>query len=132
MYNKACQTRPAKLFLPFSFKRNDDTFLSYPTNPTKLTPELSALYKEFWGSYLIPRDIIYNPYIGPNYKCGVEFYNPSFFVKQFGLTQMIPLPPFNSLNSEFIDRDIINDKSLAEKVRTKYFNKLKDFTFTPF
>ena len=45
---------------------------------------------------------------------------------------MIPLPPFNSLNSEFIDRDIINDKSLAEQVRTKYFNKLKDLTFTPF
>ena len=45
---------------------------------------------------------------------------------------MIPLPPFNSLNSDFTDQDIIANKSLAEKVRAKYFNKLEDFTFTPF
>ena len=73
-----------KLFLPFSSRINDDSFLGYPTNPSnpsKLTPELTSLYKEVWGSYLIPRDIIYNPYIGPNCKCGVEFYNPAFFCK---------------------------------------------------
>ena len=74
------------LFIPFSSRRDDDSFLGYPTNPTKLTPELSALYKDVWESYLIPRDIIYNPYIGPNYKCGVEFYNHAFFARQFGLT----------------------------------------------
>ena len=95
-------------------------------------PQNSTKYKEVWGSYLIPRDIIHNPFIGPNCKCGVKFYNPTFFARQFGLTQMIPLPPFNSLNSEFTDRDIINDKSLSQKVKTKYFNKLEDFTFTPF
>ena len=45
---------------------------------------------------------------------------------------MIPLPPFNSLNSDFTDRDIIVDKSWAEKVGSKYFNKLEEFSFTPF
>ena len=121
-----------KLFLPFSSRKEDDSFSGYPINPTKLTLELSAMYKEVWGSNLIPRDVIYNIYIGPNCKCGVEFYNPAFFARQFGLTQMISLPPFNSLNADFIDREIIADKSSAKKVKAKYFNKLKEFSFISF
>ena len=42
------------------------------------------------------------------------------------------VPPFNSLNSDFTDRDIIADKFWAEKVRAKYFSKLEEFVFTPF
>ena len=45
---------------------------------------------------------------------------------------MIPLPPFSSLNVDFTDRDIITAKSWAEKVKAKYFDKLKAFSFTPF
>ena len=71
-------------------------------------------------------------YIGPNCKCGVEFYNHAFFAQQFGLIQMIPLPPFNSLNVDFTDRDIIADRSWAEEVKGKYFDKPRAFSFTPF
>ena len=90
------------------------------------------MYKEVWGSYPIPINVIYNPYIGPNCKYGVKFYNPAFFVRQFDLTQMIPLPPFSSLNVDFTDRDIIADKSWAKNVKAKYSDKLKAFSFTIF
>ena len=123
---------PAKLFLAFSSRRESDSFLRYPTNPLKLTPKLSAFYNEVWGNYLIPRDVIYSPDIKPNCKYGVKFYNLAFFARQFGHTQMIPLEPFNSLNSDFTDHDIIIDRAWADKVKAKYFEQLKTFSFTPF
>ena len=127
MYNQTNQTFP-----DFLLEKENDSFLVYPTNPTKLTPELSAMYKEVWGSYLIPRDLFYNPFVGQTCKCGVEFYNPAFFAWQFGLTEMIPLLPFSSLNVDFTNQYIIADKLWAEKVKSKYFDKLEAFSFTKF
>ena len=45
---------------------------------------------------------------------------------------MIPLPPFDFLNTNFTDRVIITNRAWADKAKAKYFEKLKAFLFTPF
>ena len=40
---------------------------------------------------------------------------------------MLALPPFNSLNTDLTNRDIITDRTWADKVKAKYFEKLKAF-----
>lgn len=72
---------------------------------------------EIWSSFLISRDLMYGMAFTPtNYKCGVEYYNAAQFARQFGLCQLTPLPPYQSLNVDFTDRPVVQPKDL-ERVR---------------
>lgn len=86
------------------------------TNPVEFEEDDDE-QKEIWASFLISQDLLYGLSAQTkNEKSGVEFYNTAQFARQFGLLQLIPLPPHASLNTNFTQRPIIELKSL-EKVK---------------
>lgn len=61
-----------------------------------------------------------------NDKCGVEFYNAAQFARQFGLLQLIPLPPHTSLNEKPTERPSF-DLLTLEMVRDSFVDARKSF-----
>ena len=62
----------------------------------------------------------------------MEYYNPALFARQFGLTQLIPIPPYPSLNRNISDRDIVGDMKWVLRVREKSDDLKNQFCFRPF
>ncbi|KAI8547407.1 hypothetical protein RHMOL_Rhmol07G0193200 [Rhododendron molle] len=84
------------------------------TNPAEFE-EYDDEQKEIWANYLISRDLLYGLSAqSKNEKSGVEFYNAVQFARQFSLLQLIPLPPYTSLNPNFTQRLILELKSLKK------------------
>ena len=127
-----CVSRSSSQFLPFTSRKDCAPFLALPTNPSDIGPGAQAEYNSIWGSYLIARDILFSPNLGQNCKCGVEYYNPTLFARQFGLTQLIPIPPYPSLNRNISDRDIVGDMKWVLRVREKSDDLKNQFCFCPF
>lgn len=101
------------------------------TNPTEFGED-DDNQKEIWASFLISRDLLYGLSAqSKNEKSGVEFYNAAQFVRQFGLLQLIPLPPYASLNVNFTTRPIVKLKTL-EKVKDNFIKAKADFELLPF
>lgn len=84
-------------------------------------------YQEIWANFLISRDLLYGLSGSPtNDKSGVEFYNAAQFARQFGLLQLIPLPPHTSLNEKPTKQPSFDLMSL-EKVRDGCIEARKGF-----
>ncbi|KAI8555374.1 hypothetical protein RHMOL_Rhmol05G0170100 [Rhododendron molle] len=89
-------------------------------------------HMEVWTSFLISRDLMYGmAYVPTNYKCAVEYYNAAQFARQFGLCQLTPIPPYQSLNEDFTDRPVIQPRDL-ERVRNVLPEHRKDFALHSF
>lgn len=91
--------------------------------------ESDGKHKEKWANFLISRDLLYGLSTSPtNDKSGVEFYNAAQFARQFGLLELIPLPPYPSKNLDFLSRPVINMNTL-EQVMSDFAQAKADFNF---
>lgn len=87
---------------------------------------------EIWTSFLVSHDLMYGMAFTPtNYKCGVEYYNAGQFARQFGLSQLTPLPPYQSLNEDFMDKPVTQPRDL-ERVRNILPELRKNFALHPY
>lgn len=88
--------------------------------------------REMWANFLISRDLLYGmPTHAPNAQNGVEYYNAAQFARQFGLRQLIPLPPFQSANSDFFNRPVLEQDIMG--TISSDFSVAKDaFILPPF
>lgn len=66
-----------------------------------------------------------------NSRCGVEYYNAAQFARQFGLMQLIPIPPYLSCNEDFIDRIIVPEKTL-ESIWNQFAKDEATFQLKPY
>ena len=101
------------------------------TVPRNLLPLESSLDEEtngpeMWKSFLTARDLLYGLSAeAKNSKDGVEYYNPAQLARQFGLTQCVPVPPYQSLNANFGERPTfkLEDLALAKSTSFELKNK---------
>ncbi|XP_059636069.1 uncharacterized protein LOC132278285 [Cornus florida] len=101
LFYHQCKIRTQSQFLPFSKCQLAPSWL-FPRT-AESSPEQIDRYITSWGHFLIARDIPCNT-VAPNLpksRTVVEFYNPTQLARQFGLTQMIPVPPHFSYNKNY-------------------------------
>lgn len=54
-------------------------------------------HQEMWANFLISGDLLYGlSGSQTNDKSGAEYYNAAQFARQFGMLQVIPMPPYSS------------------------------------
>ncbi|XP_058198501.1 uncharacterized protein LOC131314020 [Rhododendron vialii] len=89
-------------------------------------------HKEVWASFFILRDLLYGMGMSSaNNRCGTEYYNAAQFARQFGLMQLIPIPPYLSCNKDFIDRVIVPEKTV-ETIRNQFAKDEATFQLRPY
>lgn len=104
-----------------------DTVPSWLKVPPGEAGEEGDGHKEIWASFLMSRDLLFGLSAqSRNDKVGVEFYNAAQFARQFGLVQLIPIPPYKSLNINFTPRPVI-DLKLLEQVKKDFDRAKVDF-----
>jgi hypothetical protein len=114
------------------FERNSTCPDWLQTSTEAISPE-DPVQRAVWASFLVARDLPYGMgSTGPNNKCGVEYYNPTQCARQFGLAQLVPVPPYQTINSALSERMLLtldDTKKLMEKNAALISTK---FTLAPF
>jgi hypothetical protein len=64
-------------------------------------------------------------------NAGVEAYYPSLVARQFGLVQLLPIPPIWTKNTDWMARVAIS-KDKAKQISVLARERVTSFTFTPF
>ncbi|CAN4117222.1 unnamed protein product [Withania somnifera] len=129
-FNK-CSSRTASQFMPFLsrkygpewFKRSLDPYFQ-KLNRTEL--------RDIWASYLIARGIPYSIQLGKSSKCtcGIEYYSPNQFARQFGMRQAIP---FNqSPNDLSVRKENFQSVDGIEETKSRFYQLKRKFSFVPF
>jgi hypothetical protein len=80
-----------------------------------------------WGSCLQSRDLV----VIRTPHAGVEAYRPSLVARQFGLVQLLPVPPTWTKNTDWMARALIS-KDEAKQISVLAREQVINFTFTPF
>ncbi|GMP35633.1 hypothetical protein CsSME_00008002 [Camellia sinensis var. sinensis] len=126
-----CVSRTPIQYTPFSSRtRGPDWFLA---RPGLAPPEAWEEHTELWASYLIAREytstwllIIHLP------KCGVEYYAPNQLARQFGLTQFIPIPPYQLVNRLLVRREKFTTIEEVEGISDQFKTLKKKFRMEAF
>ena len=80
-----------------------------------------------WGAYLQSRDLV----VIRSSNARVEAYCPSLMVRQFGLVQLLPVPPIWTKNTDWTSQALIT-KDEAKQISVLARERVTGFTFTPF
>ena len=64
-------------------------------------------------------------------NAGVEAYCPSLAARQFGLVQLLHVPPFWTKNMDWMARVVISEDG-AKQISVLTRERVTGFTFTPF
>ncbi len=80
-----------------------------------------------WGACLQSRDLV----VIKSTNVGVEVYCPSLVARQFGLVQLLPVPPIWTKNTDWMVRAIIS-KDEAKQISVSVREQITSFVFTPF
>lgn len=85
------------------------------SNPASEPGENFDEHKEIWANFLISRDLLLGLSSGnSNYQCGVEYCNTAQLARQFGMLQLVPIPPYRSKNEGFTTRPVLALEALEE------------------
>uniref|UniRef100_A0A2N9HB24 Aminotransferase-like plant mobile domain-containing protein n=1 Tax=Fagus sylvatica TaxID=28930 RepID=A0A2N9HB24_FAGSY len=80
-----------------------------------------------WGTCLQSRDLV----VIRSSNTSVEAYCPSLVARQFGLVQLLPVPPIWTKNTDWMARVAIS-KDEAKQINVLARERVTGFTFTPF
>jgi hypothetical protein len=80
-----------------------------------------------WGACLQSRDLV----VIRSNNAGVEAYCPSLVARQFGLVQLLPVPPIWTKNTDWMARAIVS-KDEAKQISVLTREQITSFVFTPF
>lgn len=117
---------------PFSSRtRGSDWFLARPALDP---PEAWEKHTELWASYFIARDLHFNLVVDNTFtsKCGVEYYAPNQLAWQFGLTQFIPIPPYQLVNRLLVRREKFTTIGEVEGISDQFKTLKKKFRMEAF
>ncbi|XP_059637842.1 uncharacterized protein LOC132279816 [Cornus florida] len=125
-YDQAIYRSPMQ-FIPFLPRTKGPKWLLY--GPGEAPPADAEEHHAVWSSFLIGRDLHYSPArLGSaNCKCGVEYYNAAQLARQFGLTQLVPLPPYPSCNKVFSIRSFISSDAQIKNTSNLFQDFKTDF-----
>ena len=122
-----------KLFSDPSRKRSPEEFMSFEAKRygsedfQKFSSQGFFRGDVAWSACLHSRDLVIIRATNAN----VEAYCPSLVARQFGLVQLLPVPPTSTKNKDWSSRVSIS-KDEAQKVSNFARERVISFTFTPF
>lgn len=129
----SCSSRSPSQFTPFFFRTLGPEWQRLSLHHHCITSSKQDL-SDIWSSYLIARDLHYGLVLGNSIFCkaGVEYYSPNQFARQFGMTQAVPLPPYQSANTSSLGRIVFHSVNCIQEVDSKFVQLKKKFSAVHF
>ena len=122
-----------KLFSDSSRRRSPEEFMSFEAKKYGSEDFQQFSSQGFfkgdsaWGACLQSRDLV----VIRSTSVGVEAYCPSLMARQFGLVQLLHVPPTWTKNTNWMARVIIS-KDEAKQISVSAREQITSFVFTPF
>jgi hypothetical protein len=121
LFSDSMRRRIPEEFLPFEAKKyGSEDFQKFSSQ---------GFFKgdAAWGSCLQSRDLV----VIRSAHAGVEAYYPSLVARQFGLVQLLLVPPTWTKNTDWMARALIS-KDEAKQISVLARERVTNFTFIPF
>ncbi|KAK3024929.1 hypothetical protein RJ639_043244 [Escallonia herrerae] len=127
--------RTNRNFLPWKDRSLGPDWFRRSPSLTIVDADELAEHSQVWASYLVARDLHFNLQASPSgkHKAGAEWYAPNQLARQFGLLQLVPLPPYHSVNEFFHARKKLASTSEVTSLQDKAHASLAAFgSLVPF
>ena len=121
LFSDSMRRRIPEEFLPFEAKKYGSE------NFQKFSSQGFFRGDAAWGSYLQSRDLV----VIRSAYAGVEAYYPSLVARQFGLVQLLLVPPTWTKNMDWMAQALIS-KDEAKQISVLARERVTSFTFIPF